>query len=263
MSNQPKAKNCYVACLDILGFKELLDTIGSENLAKLYSDGLQKIETELAAEFENETIHSKISLLDSTEIETHRQRSSWKAFKFIDRPVVFSDSIIIFSLDDSRNSLIDISNYSNLIFQAFLFHELPIRGAISFGQCVIDHSSSLFVGDGIVKAVMIEQNLDIVGIAIDTEIPYRTFDHVELSVCTKTKPTNYLIPKYNPEGQAGYSEYVMWACFDKCREKAPVGLQLRYSQSESVLSVMISGKTTSYQSYRELIQKGKIYEAEN
>ena len=246
-----------MALLDILGFRATLLRLGSAKLAEVYREALARVRNEHEAEHPVEITQSMVSLIDLSERVIAKDTGVRKAFRYLEQPVVFSDSLMIFSIDDSRDSLVEIANYSNIVFQVFLKHSLPIRGAISAGDCVIDFDSSLFIGEAIVNAFEIERELDIVGIVVDPDVVTGSFDHQRLSVSTKGGCKEYLIPKFNPEGYAGIDTFVMWARFDECREGAPPETQQRYLQSEEVLSIMVSGEPGAYQSYCELLELGR------
>lgn len=237
-------KHRYVGVLDILGFKAKLLELGASKLYKVYENSIQKANENFAAKHEVEIVHSFLRLSTFEEITTRTSHQSIDAYTSLEQPVVFSDSIILFSKDDTQDSLIELCNYASTIFKIFLIHELPIRGAITFGSCILMPDSKIFLGEAIVNAHIIEQSLDVIGIVVDPEVPSKHFDHEFTLVMTKSGPRRYLIPKFNPENSAGIYIDQLKAHFDNCQKKAPAQLQNRYKQSEEIFSIMTSGDKT-------------------
>ncbi|MBX3073797.1 hypothetical protein KF913_07720 [Candidatus Obscuribacterales bacterium] len=249
----------YVALLDVLGFKSALGTLGVKKLSYIYKSCLKQIEEEHKAEYPTKTITSVIDLKTGIEKLVAEREGVYQAFRYLEQPVVFSDSILIFSKDVTQNSLIEISNFSNLVFQSFLDKGLPIRGVISQGNCVVEETISLYVGDAIVRAVELEKTLDVIGVIVDESVDNSiNFDHELLDIQLKCgHKERYRVPRYNPES-ATRGPYVMWAKFDECREAAPSSLKARYANSEEILSVMVDGKPTGYRDYHERLEEGRL-----
>jgi len=256
------SKPRYVALMDILGFKAVLAEYGSAKLAEIYKASLDRVREHYLAMLTSSVTTKQISLLDFSEKVLSSHEEKRPVFSYLERPVIFSDSIMLFSIDDSKNSLYEVVNFANITFQEFLRQRLPLRGAVSFGNSVVDVDAGLYVSDGIVKAHEIEQSLDIIGIVVDPTISVEPFDCCTTAVAMKQAASqDFRIPKFSPDGYAGYDVYAMWASFDKCRETAPESLQGRYKNSEKILSIMVSGDSQDYGKYCELKRLGKEFEA--
>ena len=81
-------------------------------------------------------------------------------------PVSFSDSIILFSDDDSENSAIDIIlNAANILSEA-IKNEIPLKGAIAFGKMTIDKDKSLYFGQPLIDAYELHKELEIYGVVL-------------------------------------------------------------------------------------------------
>jgi hypothetical protein len=87
-------------------------------------------------------------------------------FEEIEHVGVFSDTLIVFTIDDSLNSLSMICQFANSIFKVFLARKLPLRGAIAHGETILDIDQSLFLGQAIVDAHKLGESLDSLGIVL-------------------------------------------------------------------------------------------------
>lgn len=258
-------KNRYVAVLDILGFKGKLLELGASKLFEVYKSSIRKANKIFAEKHEVVTVHTFLRPNTFEEVTNHTSHQSIDAYTRLEQPIVFSDSIILFSKNDTQDSLIELCNYASTIFKIFLIHELPIRGAITFGSCILMPDSKIFLGEAIVNAHIIEQSLDVIGIVVDPGVPSKHFDHESTLVMTKSGSRKYLIPKFNPENAAGIYIDKLNVNFGNCQEKAPAQLQKRYEQSKEIFSIMTSGdkKCTSETDHSEskpVVFSNKIFD---
>jgi hypothetical protein len=103
--------------------------------------------------------------------ELHSNPDLAKFFKVSEsRVITFSDSIIIFSKDDTRESLTKIIlDASALIWSAF-DNEVPIKGALSYGEITVDFEYSLFFGRPIIDAYLLHDQLQLYTAVLDHNI---------------------------------------------------------------------------------------------
>jgi hypothetical protein len=83
------------------------------------------------------------------------------------KPLFFSDSIIIFSKGPSVKDFIKIITDSYSLRKNALKDNVTIRVAISFGTITIDFGQSLFVGQPIIDAYLLLEDLFFISIVID------------------------------------------------------------------------------------------------
>lgn len=115
-------RKCYVAFMDILGFKQLVERTTHENLHRLYSDifianaamavsnGAYKVVEEFSAKYAIPDLSkAKVSCM------------------------VVSDSVLLHTTDDSMTSFIDICSVVGKLMVSGIYTGLPMRGAISLG----------------------------------------------------------------------------------------------------------------------------------
>lgn len=140
-------KTCkrYVAFLDIMGFKDLVAREKHSDVLLMMQEITNKIKTLINVE------HGKIDgifLSDSV------------------KAVNFSDSIIIFSKNDSIHSYLDFLKTTGKIFAEIMIESLPIKGAIAFGEITADFENALYIGQPIIDAFLLEEEVKYYGIAI-------------------------------------------------------------------------------------------------
>ncbi len=129
----------YVAFLDILGFK---DFVLRNNIR---------------------VVHSRLKKLyelrpDDDESEYESEFSSRIRF------TIFSDSIFIFSKDDDFGSLRLFLIYVKKVIRMALRKEIPLKGAIAYGNIVVDDEHNLFCGQPIIDAYLLEEDLQYMGV---------------------------------------------------------------------------------------------------
>lgn len=140
----------FVGFIDILGFKDLVMRSDHDDIYKL----LNNIST-----FRNfiENIHDKGNIPESfsdAEIYT----------------VSFSDSIVIFSKDNSEaNFKLFIQSVNWLIARA-IEKGIPLKGAISYGQVSLNKSSQIYFGQAIIDAYLLEEEVNYLGVVAHNSI---------------------------------------------------------------------------------------------
>lgn len=77
---------------------------------------------------------------------------------------IFSDSIFIFSKDDSFPNLRHFLTYVKRVMRMALRAEIPLKGAIAYGDIVVDEEQNLFCGQPIIDAYMLEEDLQYMGV---------------------------------------------------------------------------------------------------
>jgi len=133
-------KNRTIAFLDILGFTTLVEKHGVARIGQVYSNGVRLASAYAKNQLEGETC----------------------------KVCIFSDSIAIFSSTDSLNGFLAVATYVNCIMRYLIPLQLPIRGAIAFGDMFINENRSIFLGNGYLKAVRLEKKQSWIGVSIDS-----------------------------------------------------------------------------------------------
>lgn len=120
-------KTRFVAYFDILGFKNFV-------LRNKHNNVFEKLN----------------SLLN----EIKRQADKQKYFVYI---VSFSDSIVLFSRDNTQESLKAMITLSKSLMTKALQNEIPIKGAIAYGSTSVDKTNQIFCGQPIIDAFLFQE----------------------------------------------------------------------------------------------------------
>jgi len=141
-----KPNNCFLAMFDVIGFKALSDELGTDGLYKMYKRGIQPM-IEHSAAGKGKTItrgDKKVHVPDFSEISVNYK--------------IISDSIILYTNDDSFDSFIDIINSSSKLLQSgFAGLKAPYRGAIAHGDLIDDHQGT-YIGSAVEDAYIGESS---------------------------------------------------------------------------------------------------------
>ncbi|MGQ0518579.1 hypothetical protein ACT453_55425, partial [Bacillus sp. D-CC] len=78
---------------------------------------------------------------------------------------VFSDSIILVSEDDNRESVLKLLVYTWRLTQMFMGMGMPVRGGISFGEFYINENSNVFLGEALTNAYLLESKQQWAGVS--------------------------------------------------------------------------------------------------
>lgn len=158
-------RNRYVAFLDIMGFK---DRVARSTHETLYEELVSF----------NSRITSIISSIQKTDediagAEGVEEGSSGTDIRLARQPDTiilsqFSDSIILFSNDDSQKSLEQISKVTMRIMRAAFDCDrpIPIKGALAKGTVTCDESKQLYFGQALIDAYLLEENVQYYGIVV-------------------------------------------------------------------------------------------------
>ena len=147
----------FVAFLDILGFKDYVLRHGIEDVYK---------RLQILNGFRPED--------DSSDYDSEEG----KRIKF----TIFSDSIFIFSKDDAFLNLRHFLTYVKRVMRMALRAEIPLKGAIAYGDIVVDEEQNLFCGQPIIDAYLLEEDVQYMGVV---------FHHTFEEAYTRLSDTQY------------------------------------------------------------------------
>ncbi|MDD5338085.1 MAG: hypothetical protein PHG35_01545 [Dehalococcoidales bacterium] len=142
----------YIAFLDIMGFKNLVLTNEHEKI-KGKLDSLYSI----IKRIENDFHHPKISKIPDLNIDTGNS---------IIKPVIFSDSIILISNDDSIVSANSIIISICRIFSKAIKFVLPIKGAVAHGKFSASANEPIYFGKPLIDAFELQRELSFYGVVL-------------------------------------------------------------------------------------------------
>lgn len=136
--------NCWVACLDILGFKEKVSAF-ERGFGCGHLDVFRK------------NFYGK--LLE----EQQRQGKYWPAKVFT---AWASDTFLFFTHNDSKDSFVRVAETTKHFCWAVMSKNWPLRGAIGFGQLYADKSNNVFFGSGLIDAYEYAQKQNWIGVVV-------------------------------------------------------------------------------------------------
>ena len=135
--------NRFVSFLDIMGFKDLVSRNSHEYVYKMMaklSDARRHIE----------------KTLTSSDIDK----------KYIDKDLYttsFSDSIILFSADDTPESLEVILAATVFVISEAMANSIPIKGSIAHGEISVNKNEQIYFGQPIIDAYLLQEEVNYYG----------------------------------------------------------------------------------------------------
>ena len=160
----------FVAFLDILGFK---DKVMRKSHAEIYEE-LSKI-SKL-----KETVESRLSLK--------------KTERFYDSDVYvvsFSDSIVIFSKNDSFENFEFFLVALRGIFANSIRHKIAMKGGFAHGEISLNKTAQIYFGQPIIDAYLIEEDVNYLGVVAHSSI--NDYVHINKSSVDLSKLVQKLI----------------------------------------------------------------------
>ena len=137
--------NRYVCVIDIMGFKDMVARLSAEEIYKMMKS-----------------------------IKDWRQESIIKAFQDLVESAIktttYSDSIMIYSKNDSSESFLTfgmaVSSFSNTL----LTNGIPYKGAAAFGLMTVDDINSIYFGQPLIDAYLLQEELAFYGIVVHASV---------------------------------------------------------------------------------------------
>lgn len=180
--------NVFVAFLDILGFKDLVERNTHEQLEEIYSKFFTGVE-------KNSELFELLSQILKND----------KGINTTVQSVIISDSIVLWSIDDT------IDNFNMLVMAVRLLiiqsfgQGIPLRGAITRGPLSVSTDKSIQIfGKSLTKAYTLESQMELAGCMIDDEcMKYVLEINEENKIFQNLNKSNsivqYLMPKKHGE----------------------------------------------------------------
>lgn len=133
----------YVVYIDIMGFKHMVATRSAESIYAMMK-----------------------------EVNQSRDKSSTFGFmigsemRYLVNSTTYSDSIILYSRDGSKDSLKAISLAVALLTAELFSKKVPHKGAMAFGSMTLDAENSIFFGQPLIDAYLLQEELNFYGIVV-------------------------------------------------------------------------------------------------
>lgn len=149
-------KTCrrFVAFFDVMGFKDLSYRSSHRTVLSIMGrlvEGVKQIEAAEGRKLKKQRGRPKSS-------------SSWLDFDSVAlRPVIFSDSILLLSSDDSRAA----ANHLVLTVQWLTYYcmtmRIPVKAAVALGTMTCDFDRSIFCGRPLIDAYLLQDDMQVYG----------------------------------------------------------------------------------------------------
>lgn len=203
----------FVACFDVLGFKNLVSKTPIADLFEKYSDLARR------AVHDNGTI----ILWDQP-----GGVLGGGVFRF--PCLVFSDTLLLWCEDNASAATAFFSSCAYLL-KASVELEMPLRGGIAYGETICDVRSGICLGQAVVDAYLTEQSQDWVGAALHSSCMQRRswLDSV-VAYQVPTKPGGFVLSH-----ALTWHHYTVDAeqFLSKLEAKAPPNAKQKYSNALS------------------------------
>jgi hypothetical protein len=151
MADQIIHGNCWVAYLDILGFKNMLERFRQE--VANASEGRRPMYLDLFVK------NRYGEVLDSV-----RRGNAWCGD--VVSIAWFSDSFVLFSHDDTLKSLGNTASFAGAFFREAVCREMPLRGALGIGEFYADKEKGIYLGQGLIDAYEYAEAQDWIGLVV-------------------------------------------------------------------------------------------------
>lgn len=135
---------CY---LDLLGFAALVNDKNIEQVIPLYKNALAEMERIASPKTKHGIIYS------------------W-----------FSDTFIIYSRGGKEQDFAFVEHVGRLFFQQLILHQIPIRGALTYGKLYSQSSKNIFVGPALIDAYCYGEKQDWLGFILTPNAFNRLLD---------------------------------------------------------------------------------------
>lgn len=138
--------NRYVGFVDIMGFKDMLTRLSHNEvyeLMKKVSKSVSVVQSVFSVDYESET-----------------------DFDINVKMMLYSDSIMIYTKDEQKHSLENLIASISTLSDSLFSDGIPHKGAIAFGKMTLDFDNSIFFGQPLVDAYLLQEELKFYGIAI-------------------------------------------------------------------------------------------------
>jgi hypothetical protein len=179
----------FVAFFDIMGFKDMV----YRNDHKYVAD---RMETVQAAVGMLEIIGKKALAYkkgtDDSGINTELD-SLYSQLKVL--PVFFSDSILLVSADDSKESAVGIIRMSSSLLLLSLSNQIPLKGSLAYGEQTSNFPKSLHFGRPLVDAWILQDELHMYGAVLHHSMASYLKEHKMIDMLVDGHVlSNYKIP---------------------------------------------------------------------
>lgn len=143
--------NRFIVFMDIMGFKDMLSRNGHEKVLKMMEEFIKPIK-----KMEIEVKNRLRGKLNSTVLFEEAMI----------KPVIFSDSVLLISNDDSTEAALETIWRAKALINHAFSKNIPIKGALAYGELTANINRNLYFGQPLIDAFEFQKELFIYGIAL-------------------------------------------------------------------------------------------------
>lgn len=155
----------YVGFIDIMGFKDMVVRSKKDEIYNM----MKRIDDHLKSNLKNTSFITSRNLIKTT---------------------TFSDSIIIYSKSDDLESLKSFVFYLSCLYFQLLIEEIPFKGAVAFGEMTVDSVRSIYFGQPLIDAYLLQEELNFYGIVVHCTA-HEKLESSEVSADVKNYACNF------------------------------------------------------------------------
>lgn len=145
----PEIGRFAFAMFDVLGFSNWVETTSLESILSQYRQLIEKAVLEPSEEVSLTAFHTSEGMLFAI--------ASPPSYAY------FSDTILLWCPLEPPLVSVFVERCSDVICEA-LNMNIPLRGAITLGEAVLDNDTNTYIGDPIVEAAKLEKGQDWIGL---------------------------------------------------------------------------------------------------
>lgn len=229
----------FVAFIDILGFK---DRVMRSSLSEV-SDLLLKM---------NKYLEDSLDLSSDSGFTLMNEKRVEKEPANILRFTTFSDSIVIFSKDDSEIAFNFFCLKITRFIEECLKNGIPLKGAIAHGHIYVNQSKLLYCGQPLIDAYLLEEELQYMGI-----IAHHSIDKYieDLAQNKEDKAYSVILPPIKTPVKGGKFEHRNLYCFfDQSNEETQRILNKFRTTSSGLVRKYVDNSIEVFESIKKQIE---------
>jgi hypothetical protein len=182
----------FVVFMDIMGFRDMVYRNSHEEVMRMMYE-FNRVIKSIDKTFGNKPSKKNPPMDDED-------------YKLV-KPVIFSDSVLLFSSDGTPSSLYNTITALQCLTADALVKGIPIKGAIAYGKQTADLKESLFFGKPLIDAWELQNDLFLYGVVLHHTVERYIHQHKE---DCKNIIDNCDIQKYDtPFKQGSISHYIL------------------------------------------------------
>lgn len=151
----------YVGFMDVMGFKDMVARKTHEEIGQMLHQ-MSSMKSTLQKVITNPFKKA------NEKIEREERVKS----------ITFSDSVLFVTKDDSLSDLFALSLVLEIFQEAAIQRGAPTKGALSLGRLTADFENSIFYGQPLIDAYLLQDQLNYYGVIVDNEVESKIINSI-------------------------------------------------------------------------------------